>query len=217
MAARTPFIMLIRYDQPDLLLPRYYYPVRVRGSYPSLLWKRDNDSDRVKANFSRTSVRMRISFDIDDTLVCLPTVPTEQYIPWWHRWRYTEPLRRGTKALLEALVQRRCRIWIYTTSYRSPRYLKGWFRSFGIAIEGVVNQAWHEQRVGTRGPSKYPPAFGIDLHVDDSAGVAMEGEDHQFAVVVVSPEDPGWAARVLAAVDACMDLSAAAPLAARRR
>jgi hypothetical protein len=56
--------------------------------------------------------------------------------------------------------------------------------------------------VGTRGPSKYPPAFGIHLHVDDSVGVAMEGQDHQFAVVVVSPEDPDWAARVLAAVDA---------------
>jgi hypothetical protein len=145
---------------------------------------------------------MRISFDIDDTLVCAPTVPTEQYIPWRRRWRYNELLRRGTKALMEALLQRRCRIWIYTTSHRSPRYLKAWFKSFGIAIEGVVNQARHEQRVGTRGPSKYPPAFGIHLHVDDSVGVAMEGQDHQFAVVVVSPEDPDWAARVLAAVDA---------------
>jgi hypothetical protein len=54
--------------------------------------------------------------------------------------------------------------------------------------------------VGRQGPSKYPPAFGIDLHVDDSEGVAEEGRRHRFAVVVVSPRDPDWAARVLAAV-----------------
>jgi hypothetical protein len=56
--------------------------------------------------------------------------------------------------------------------------------------------------VGRHGPSKYPPAFGIDLHVDDSEGVGLEGQRYGFAVVVVSPEDPDWAARVLEAVDA---------------
>ena len=135
----------------------------------------------------------------------MPAVPTEQPIPWWRRWRYTEPLRRGTKALMEALRQRQCRIWIYTTSSRPSHYVRAWFRSFGIPLDGVVNQTLHERRVGRRGPSKYPPAFHIDLHVDDSVGVALEGQTYQFAVVVVSPEDPGWVAKVLAAVDAYLD------------
>jgi hypothetical protein len=56
--------------------------------------------------------------------------------------------------------------------------------------------------VGRQGPSKYPPAFGIDLHVDDSEGVAEEGRRHHFGVVVVSPQDPEWTATVLAAVEA---------------
>jgi len=50
-------------------------------------------------------------------------------------------------------------------------------------------------------PSKYPPAFGIDLHVDHAEGVATEGREHGFRVVVVSPTDADWAKRVLAAVD----------------
>lgn len=99
------------------------------------------------------------------------------------------------------LLRRRCQIWIYTTSYRSPRYLRSWFRCFGVPLSGVVNQARHDRVVGRRGPSKYPPAFGIDLHVDDSEGVAWEGERHGFAVVVVSPEDLDWTARVLEIVD----------------
>lgn len=144
---------------------------------------------------------MRISFDIDDTLVCCPPVPSEQVIPWWRRWRYPEPLRRGTRSLMEELLRRDCEVWVYTTSHRPPRYLRGWFRSFGVRLGGVVNQDRHERVVGRQGPSKYPPAFGIDLHVDDSEGVGEEGRRHRFAVVVVSPGDPDWACRVLKAVE----------------
>jgi hypothetical protein len=149
---------------------------------------------------------VRISFDVDDTLVCAPSVPTEEVVPWWWRWRYPEPLRRGTRDLMRELLRRKCQLWIYTTSYRSPRYLRGWFWSFGVPIYGVVNQHRHDHVVRSGGygrypPSKYPPAFGIDLHVDDSEGVAEEGRQFKFRVVVVSPGDPDWASKVLAAVD----------------
>src|SRR5262245_26881609 len=143
---------------------------------------------------------MRISFDVDDTLVCDPSVPTEQLVRWWSRWRYRELLRRGTRDLMRELAGGGHELWIYTTSYRPPRYLRGWFGSVGVRLSGVVNQHRHELIVGRRGPSKYPPAFGIDLHVDDSEGVGEEGRRHQFGVVVVSPSDLDWTARVLEAV-----------------
>jgi hypothetical protein len=145
---------------------------------------------------------MRISFDIDDTLVCDSSVPVEQFVPRWRRWWYPERLRRGTRDLLRQLLDRRHQVWIYTTSYRSTRYLRGWFGSIGIPISGVVNQHHHERVVGRQGPSKYPPAFGIDLHVDDSEGVAIEGRRHRFRVVVVTPGDADWTVRVLEALEA---------------
>lgn len=51
-------------------------------------------------------------------------------------------------------------------------------------------------------PSKFPPAFDIDLHVDDSEGVQVEGNDYGFHVVVVHPQDEHWVQRVLEAVAA---------------
>jgi hypothetical protein len=153
---------------------------------------------------------MRISFDVDDTLVLHDAASRkEMVVPWWWRWRYPEPLRLGTKALLHALQAGGHELWIYTTSYRRPRYMRGWFKSFGVRLAGVVNQDRHDLVVKPAQfpgyvPSKYPPAFGIDLHIDDSEGVAEEGRVHGFRVVVVSPTDAEWAARVHAAVDGIM-------------
>jgi hypothetical protein len=143
---------------------------------------------------------VRISFDVDDTLVCDPSVPVDPCVSRWWRFWFPERLRHGTRDLMRALLDRRHEIWIYTTSYRSPLYVRGWFRSYRITVSGVVNQERHERIVGRRGPSKYPPAFGIHLHVDDSTGVAAEGRRYGFDVVVVAPDDPDWAARVLEAV-----------------
>ena len=150
---------------------------------------------------------MLVSLDVDDTLVCSPEVPIEQFVPRWRRLWYNERMRQGTRSLLGELVRRHCDIWIYTTSYRSPQYLRGWFGCLGFPLAGVVNQTCHEQVVGRQGPSKYPPAFGIDLHVDDSEGVGLEGQRYGFSVVVVSPDDPNWVARVLEAVDGKMKLA----------
>jgi hypothetical protein len=149
---------------------------------------------------------MRISFDVDETLVCRKTiVPTEDggLHAAVHRW-FGEPLRRGTRALVEQLRRRGCSIWIYTSSERTPFHIRLWLLLHGIRIDGVVNGERHRSELSSRRfarlPSKYPPAFGIDLHVDDSEGVRMEGETHGFRVVVVRPDDEDWAQRVLDAV-----------------
>jgi hypothetical protein len=64
---------------------------------------------------------MRISFDVDDTLVCGPSVPADPPPAWWRRWRYPEPLRRGSRDLMAELIRRRFEVWLYTTSYPNSR------------------------------------------------------------------------------------------------
>src|SRR4051794_14624126 len=122
---------------------------------------------------------MRVSFDVDDTLVCRPS-----YAPGERGWLpfiqepLIEPLRLGTRALVRDLRRRGCQIWIYTSSSRPRFYIRLWLFLYGIRVDGIVNDTIHRRALRgsafSRLPSKYPPAFGIHLHIDDSEGVKME-------------------------------------------
>ncbi|QPN43279.1 hypothetical protein I5S86_17120 [Priestia aryabhattai] len=161
-----------------------------------------------QALLGRVSKRpqIRISFDIDDTLACLPEHSAAEHskLPACiHRW-LGEPLRSGTRSLFRDLRRQGCSIWIYTSSGRTPSYIRRWLMLYGLHVDGVVNSDRHQHAVTEQGlanpPSKFPPAFAIDLHVDDSEGVGMEGDDHGFRVAVVCPQDENWAKKVKAAV-----------------
>ena len=147
----------------------------------------------------------RISFDVDDTLICYgPDTPREpNRVPWILRPLFREPLRWGSVSLMRQLVREGWEICIYTTSHRSPAYLRWLLRFHGIRVRTVVNQYGHKRMLAQHGlrarPSKFPRAFGIDLHVDDSEGVAEEGRVFGFQVVVVSPDDRRWTERVIEA------------------
>lgn len=150
---------------------------------------------------------MRISFDLDDTLICYkPGVPAERPLPWLLRAFSTkEPLRLGAYELMTTLAQNGHELWIYTTSYRAPHLVKRWLRFYGIRVAGVINQVVHETRLRewslSQCPSKYPSAFGIHLHIDDSIGVKIEGDRLGFHVVVVDPTDVNWTDHVLKVVE----------------
>ena len=51
-----------------------------------------------------------------------------------------------------------------------------------------------------RAPSKNPAKFGIELHIDDLPGVAIEGQRHGFDALVLDPDDPSWTDKVISAV-----------------
>lgn len=141
---------------------------------------------------------MRISFDLDDTLICYePGTPYEPRLPWYLRMVASEePLRHGARGLMHRLRQSGWEIWIYTTSYRNPQSVWWWLRCHGVRVGKVINQRVHDRHlkrsIRDYPPSKNPAAFGIDLHVDDSEGVRIEGRQHGFNVIVVDPADTKW-------------------------
>ncbi|MBM3980684.1 MAG: hypothetical protein FJ304_10435 [Planctomycetes bacterium] len=143
---------------------------------------------------------MRISFDLDDTLISYH--PGARHEPartgWLARLWPGEPLRRGAVALLTELA-REHELWVYTTSHRHPRAVSWWLWGYGVRVRYVVNQARHERAFGRSGRSKNPAAFGIHLHVDDSWGVWLENR-FERNVCVVLPGDENWADAVRAAV-----------------
>lgn len=154
---------------------------------------------------------MRISFDIDDTLTCGDRAfPQERNsTPLLLRHWFQEPLRLGTKALFKELQDRDWETFIYTTSARSHSYIKLWFCGYGIKLNGIINGATSAKVINnifsqsqTRKPSKYPPAFNLDLHIDDSQGVGIEGKRYGFEVLIIDSKDPLWTEKVLETVSA---------------
>jgi hypothetical protein len=147
---------------------------------------------------------MRVAFDLDNTLIPQAgEFPTEASAPLLFRPWFRERLRQGTCALLRDLRQQGCELWIYTSSGRDELYLRLWFLSLGIWLGGVVNCRRHEGLLRERtipNCAKYPPAFGIELLIDDADRIAREGREHGFAVLVVDPADSDWAERVRSAV-----------------
>ena len=146
---------------------------------------------------------MRVAFDLDDTLIpsaCrFPTERPRNAI--LGRLFGREPLRAGTGELLRSIVRQGHEVWIYTTSFRKPLATRLLFYSHGIRIRGVVNQDAHQKRMNKLGEAyktctKYPPAFGIDVLVDDSQGVLIESKRHGFEMVLVRPDDTEWVAAV---------------------
>jgi FMN phosphatase YigB (HAD superfamily) len=142
--------------------------------------------------------RMTISFDLDDTLISgTKTFPVEKR-NWLQRILGVEPIRDGTIELMALLKSQGHSICIYTTSFRNPLSIRMAFRSYGITLHQVINQQKHNRILKEKRNifSKYPPAFGIDLHIDDSPGVRLEGVKFKFRVIIVDEADANWVLKV---------------------
>ena len=74
---------------------------------------------------------MIISFDLDETLFVNPEkIETENPIKFPFSLIYKERLRKGTIQLFTEIQRRNHKIIIYTTSYRTVSYIKGYFRKY---------------------------------------------------------------------------------------
>lgn len=141
---------------------------------------------------------MIVSFDLDETLFVNPEkVPTEKPLKFPFNKIYRDRLRAGAVDLLDWINRSDIKLWIYTTSYRSERYIYNIFRHYNIKIDYIVNGKRHAEEVqGSRKeimPSKYPAKYHIDLHVDDEISVYQNGISHGFRVYLLREDDNEWA------------------------
>ena len=145
---------------------------------------------------------MKISFDLDDTLFVSPDkFKTEKNLKFPFNIMYKERLRYGTVKLIGELKKMGAEIWIYTTSFRSERYIRGLFKRYGIKLDQVVNGVRHTVEV-QRGkkepmPSKYPSWYRIDLHIDDDVSVLNNGKIYGFKVFLIGEQDDKWTDKIL--------------------
>ncbi|MER2151111.1 MAG: HAD family hydrolase [Candidatus Limivicinus sp.] len=145
---------------------------------------------------------MRISFDLDDVLFVSPDkyeteppprAPFDRFFP--------ERLRKGTPELIRTLQNEGFEVWVYTSSYRSARYLRALFSRYGIHFDDIVNAQRHQREVQRDRlqilPQKMPQYYRISLHVDDEDVIHQNGKRYGFRTLRVYEPDPQWTEKVL--------------------
>jgi hypothetical protein len=142
---------------------------------------------------------MKISFDLDDTIIPgSKTFQTERQT-LFQKLLGMELIRKGTVELFKALRKRGHTVGIYTTSHRSYGHVKLLFLLNGFPVDFIINQKRHLLKLNNSGVhcSKYPLAFDIDLHIDDSKGVEIEGQKYGFRTLIIEEQPPEWGNLVL--------------------
>lgn len=146
---------------------------------------------------------MRVSFDLDEVLFVSPaTHKTEPPLPFPFNRIYTERLRLGTPELINKLQKLGYEVWVYTSSYRSERYIKSLFRHYGVRFDGIVNAERHLREVqGDRKtvlPQKMPNHYRISLHVDDEMVICSLGRQYGFRTYHLDAQDDDWKDKIIA-------------------
>ena len=147
---------------------------------------------------------MIISFDIDNTLIPYSNEFEVEKKTLLSKLLGAEPLRKGTVDLFHELEKNGHEIWIYTTSFRSPMKLKRTFKSYGLHPSKMINEKINQKQLRQNNctASKNPRLFGIDIHIDDSKGVGMEGEKYNFKTIIIDTNDIGWVDKIKKRIDA---------------
>ncbi len=145
---------------------------------------------------------MRISFDLDEVLFVDPNTFEIEDPPRFPLDRiYRERLRKGTVRLIRTLQEEEFEAWVYTSSFRSEKYIRSLFRCYGIRFDGIINAQRHLREVqkghGHLLPQKVPGYYHIDLHVDDEDVIHQYGKQYGFKTCKVCEPDPDWVEKVL--------------------
>jgi hypothetical protein len=157
-------------------------------------------------NMGKQGRKMRVSFDLDEVLFVSPkTHHTEPGLRFPWNKVYKERLRLGTPELVNTLQKMGYEVWVYTSSFRTERYIKGLFRHYGVRFDGIVNGARHQKEVqrnhANKMPSKLPNRYGISLHIDDELIVCSLGRQYGYNTYHLDAEEEEWKEKVIAQAD----------------
>ena len=157
-------------------------------------------------NKASNARRMRVSFDLDEVLFVSPeTHKTEPPLPFPLRNIFVERLRLGTPELIRELQRQGCEVWVYTSSFRTDRYIRTLFRLYGVRFDGIVNGFRHQREVqrdnATILPQKLPNRYHISLHIDDEEVICSSAGQYGFRAYQLNAQDDEWKEKILQRVE----------------
>ena len=150
---------------------------------------------------------MRVSFDLDEVLFVAPeTHKTEPPLFFPLNRIFKERLRLGTPDLINSLQSLGYEVWVYTSSFRSERYITSLFRCYGVHFDGIVNGTRHLKEVQRNNrdtlPQKLPNRYRISLHIDDETVICSLGSQYGFKTYQLDAQDDDWKEKIIARAEA---------------
>ncbi len=147
--------------------------------------------------------KMRVSFDLDEVLFVSPkTHKTEPELIFPLNHIFRERLRLGCPELVKKLQKMDYEVWVYTSSFRSERYIKTLFFLYGVRFDGIVNGTRHLKEVQRKNkttlPQKLPNMYRISLHVDDESIVCSLGRQYGYNSYQLDAPDDEWKEKIIA-------------------
>lgn len=146
--------------------------------------------------------KMRVSFDLDEVLFVDPATHKTEKPPVFPFDRlFRERLRLGTPEAVNRLQALGYEVWVYTSSFRSERYIRRLFRLYGVRFDGIVNGMRHLKEVQkdnkTVLPQKMPSRYRISLHIDDETVICSLGPQYGFKSYRLDAQDDDWVEKVI--------------------
>jgi len=146
----------------------------------------------------KPNLLMNISFDLDSTLIPNGEEFETEKINGIAKLLGVEKIRKGTRELISDLQKEGHIIHIYTTSFRSKYRIRLTLFYYGIKVNRIINQTENQKVLQTLKihSSKYPIAFNFDIHIDDSKGVGIEANKHNFRAIIIEPSEKKWIEKI---------------------
>ncbi|MBE5909577.1 HAD family hydrolase [Pseudobutyrivibrio sp.] len=149
-----------------------------------------------------TTEKMRVSFDLDEVLFVSPdTHKTEKPLIFPLNKIFKERLRLGTTELINELQNLGYEVWVYTSSFRTEKYIKWLFRFYHVRFDGIVNAQRHLKEVQGNNktilPQKLPSRYRISLHIDDENIVCSLGKQYGYNTYQLDAQDDDWKEKIV--------------------
>ena len=153
----------------------------------------------VKLMLQNSVHTRRATLDLDEVVFAKDgSVPAEKALPFPLSKLYRERLRLGVPALFRLLNREGWDVWVYTSQYYSPEYIRRLFRKYHVRVTGVVTGAARKTgKDSAAGLEKLvKDKYQSTLHIDSETVLFTRADGGEFEDLRL-PGESVWSAEVM--------------------
>ncbi|MBR5257807.1 MAG: ParB N-terminal domain-containing protein [Clostridia bacterium] len=153
----------------------------------------------VKLMLQNSVHTRRATLDLDEVVFAKDgSVPAEKALPFPLSKLYRERLRLGVPALFRLLNREGWDVWVYTSQYYSPEYIRRLFRKYHVRVTGVVTGAARKtENDSAAGLEKLvKDKYQSTLHIDSETVLLTRADGGEFEDLRL-PGESVWSAEVM--------------------